>query len=108
MEGFYVENIWDDVHIHPETSAYIGRLLEQVQSDTGSQKFTEVLGGELAKSLENILFDLLSILIWIVWAVCEDYRREIGAINRIVNGHCDLILGIVIDHRACDGGPHRG
>ena len=82
-------------------------LLQQGQSDPSSQKLAEVLEGELAKSLENLLLDLFRVLIWGVWGVWDDHRREIGAINRIVNRHCDLILGIVIDHSPCYSGPHR-
>lgn len=82
-------------------------LFKQSQSDTSPQKLTQVLNGELAKNLENKLLDFFRILIWVVWVVWDDHRREIGAINRIMNGHCDLILGIVIDHSACDCGPHR-
>lgn len=81
-------------------------LFEQGQSNTGAQKLTQVLDGELAKSLENDLFDLFCVLIWVVGVIWDDHRREIGAINRIVNRYCDLILGIVIYHSACDGGPH--
>ena len=82
-------------------------LLEQGQGDASSQKLTQVLGGEVAKSLENFFLDLFRVLVRGVWTVWDGHRRKIGAINRIVNGQCDLKLGIVIDHSACDSGPHR-
>ena len=124
MERFDVEDMWDHVQIQPETSAYIRRLdkrvkkcdqekiakiylLEQRQSQTNPQKLTQVIVGELAKSLKNIVLDLFCVLVWFIYVVWDLPIRIIGAIDRIVNRNCDLILCSVIDHTACDTSPHR-
>lgn len=63
--------------------------------------------GELAQGLQDMLLDVLCIFVRVVGVVVDDPRREIGAVDRIVNGNGNLKLRVIVDDSARDGSPHR-
>jgi len=82
-------------------------LLQQGRSDTSTQELAEMLDRKFAESLQNKLLDFFGIFVGVVGVVRNGGRGKIGAVDRVVDRHCDLILGVVVDDRACDGSPHR-
>ena len=126
VERLDIEDERDDVHVQPETRAEIWALdmtrvndaidwmivkttylLEQGQSDTSAKEFAEMGDAELAQGLENVLLDLFGIFLGVVGVVRDHGRCEIGAVDGVVDGNRDLVLGVVVGHAASDGSPHR-
>lgn len=65
-----------------------------------------MLVGELAERLEDVLLDRYGLLLGISGIIRHDRRREVRAVNGVVDGHRNLVLGVVIDHTTCNTGPH--
>lgn len=60
---------------------------------------------ELAQCLHDILLDLFGDLFRVRLVVRDAQRREIGAVDRVVNRDGDLIL-VAVGHPTGDASPH--
>ena len=65
-----------------------------------------MLGGELAERLENVLLNGCGLLFRVSRVIGHHRRREIRAVDGVVDGHRNLELGAVVDYGPCNTGPH--
>ena len=84
----------------------ITHLLEQAEGDTSTEELAQVLLGELAQSVENVLLDLLGLRVGLGRVIGNRAGREVGVVDRIVDRDGDLKAGVVVDHGAGNTGPH--
>lgn len=65
-----------------------------------------MLDGELAKHLEDAFLNHLLVLIGGIGGVGNDDGRKVGAVYRIMDGHGDLELSVVVDDCTRNTSPH--
>lgn len=82
-------------------------LSQERERDAGTKEFAQMLDGELAEDLEDVLLNGFGILIRGVGVVGNSHRREIGAVDRVVDRNSDLKLRVVVDDSTGDTCPHR-
>ena len=109
VERLNVENDGNDVQFQPEAGAKVGclvngnpkfgsnygeisdmHLAQKGHRDTSTKEFAEMLGGELAKSINDMRFDGVGSFFRIIGIDGDGLRREVGVVNRIVNRYGDL------------------
>lgn len=93
-----------DTSEHKDDNPY---LSQKRDGDTCTEELAQMLGGELAKHTEDVSLDLLGLFFRIIGRESDERGREIGVVDRIVNGYGDLEAGVVVHHHACDTSPHR-
>lgn len=81
-------------------------LFKESERDAGPKEFAQMLRGELAKGVEDVDLDLLCVLFVVAFDVGDGGRGEIGAVDGIVDGYGDFVLGVVVDGVARDASPH--
>lgn len=65
-----------------------------------------MLDGEFTECLKDMLLDLLGVFLKIALHIGNGHGREVGAVDRIMDGDRDLVFGIVVDYVASDSCPH--
>lgn len=82
-------------------------LFEEDERDASSEELAEVLCGERAKTLEDVLLDSGALCLRVVGIVRDNDGREVSVIDGIVNGDRDFETSLIIDYSSCDTCPHR-
>jgi len=62
--------------------------------------------GEGAKSIDDVLFDLGTILLRFARGIGYHGGRKISRVDRVIDGYSDLEFGVVIYWAASDTCPH--
>jgi len=81
-------------------------LFEEGDGDTGAEELAEMLCTKLAKGVEDVDLDFFRVLLRLAGGVGDDGGGEICAVDGIVDGYGDLVLGAVVDDGAGDASPH--
>lgn len=66
-----------------------------------------MLSGELADRVKDVLFNVLGVAFGRFLVIGDDGRREVGAVDGVVNGEGYLVAGASIDDCSSDTRPHR-
>ena len=66
-----------------------------------------MLGRELAEGGDDVLFDRLGLSVGLSRVVGNERRREIGVVDRVVDGYRDLECRAVVYNRPSNTCPHR-
>lgn len=81
-------------------------LFQEGEGDTSPEEFAQMFNRELAEDLKDVLFDGFRIFLWAVGIIRDNHRREVGAINRIMDRNSNLKLRVVIDDSTGNTSPH--
>lgn len=81
-------------------------LFEEGDGDAGAEELAEMLCTKLAEGVEHVDLDLFLVLLRLAGDVGDEGGGEICAVDGIVDGYGDLVLGGVVDGAAGDAGPH--
>lgn len=82
-------------------------LGQKGHSDASAKELAEMLGGELAKGVDDMGLDSVGGFFRVIGVGSDGLRRKVGVVNRIVDRYGDLEARAVIDWRAGNASPHR-
>lgn len=83
------------------------RLFEETKSNTCSEELAQVLLGEFAESLEDMLLDLHRGFFELAWGEGDHGGGKVGAVDRVVHGYGDFKSRVIVNDAASDASPHR-
>lgn len=72
-------------------------LAKKSEGHTSTEELAEMLVRELLEGVENVLLDGGGLEVGLGRVVGDDCGREIGVVNRVVDGDGDLVSGVVVD-----------
>ena len=65
-----------------------------------------MFSGELAECLKDVFLNCRGLFLGVRRVIRYHRRREVRAVNGVVDRHRNLELSTVVDHSPCNTGPH--